>query len=305
MYSWSSLFRDYDQAVRKAGNPEAGIKLIAERRSSFIKELSELTSRNTIVYFSAWLHKKHENANINDSDMNAFMECVHNLDKSKGLDLVLHTPGGDLAATEQLINYLKSVFNGDVRAIIPQMAMSAGSMVAVSCKSIVMGKQSCLGPFDPQLNGVPCQSVIREFHRAIEEVEKYPSSLGLWQTIISKLNPTFLELCIQADEFSHELADSILAGKGLDEDVKEKIKKVFVNNSDSKTHSRHINRDKCVEAGLEIEYLEDDQRMQDLVLAIHHCGMILGENSNIIKSVENNVGGGFMCQAHPISMGRL
>ena len=29
------------------------------------------------------------------------MSAVHNLDRSKGLDLVLHTPGGDIAATER------------------------------------------------------------------------------------------------------------------------------------------------------------------------------------------------------------
>ena len=299
MYSWSTLLNEFQAAAACANNPEAGFKYLIDKKSEFLRDLSALTSRNTIVYFSSWLHKKHENANINDNDMNAFMECVHKLDQSKGLDLILHTPGGDLAATEQLINYLKSVFNGDVRAIIPQMAMSAGSMIAVSCKSIVMGKQSCLGPFDPQLNGVPCQSVIREFQRAVEDIEKSPSSLGLWQTIISKLNPTFLELCLQANQLSNELTDLILADKGLDENAKAKIKQVFVNNSESKTHSRHISRDKCKEAGLNIENLEDSQQIQDLVLGIHHCCMILGENTNIIKSVENNIGGGFVCQATP------
>lgn len=82
------------------------------------------------------------------------MENVHRLDKRKGLDLILHTPGGDLTATEQIITYLHSSFDGNIRAIIPQMAMSAGSMIAVSCPQIIMGKQSCLGPFDPQMRPI-------------------------------------------------------------------------------------------------------------------------------------------------------
>lgn len=53
--------------------------------------------------------------------MNAFMNAVYQLDKDKGLDLILHTPGGDLAATESIVNYLHSVFGTDIRAIVPQL----------------------------------------------------------------------------------------------------------------------------------------------------------------------------------------
>ena len=82
----------------------------------------------------------------------------------------MHTPGGEIAATEKIINYLHSIFQGNIRAIVPQMAMSAGSLVAVSCKEIMMGKQSCLGPFDPQIGGIACQSVLKEFEKAKEDI---------------------------------------------------------------------------------------------------------------------------------------
>lgn len=291
MYSWSELLRAFQkELLGKPNDPNAGIHYIANLKGTYLKELSEYTGRNTILYFSAFLHKKVSDAAISDMDLNAFMANVHKLDKAKGLDLILHTPGGDLSATEQIIYYLKSYFNNDIRAIVPQMSMSAGAMIAVSCKSIIMGRQSCLGPFDPQLNGIPCQSAIREFYKAVNDVTNNPSSLGLWQSIISKLTPTFLELCEQANQLSDELTESILSDKRLDEEGIQKIKGVFQQNENSKIHSRHINRDKCKEARLEIIDLEDDQRLQDLVLAIHHCCMILGEKSTILKIIENNIG---------------
>lgn len=293
MYSWSELL-NASQTQINPQNPNGGVQFLMSKKSGFIKKLSEYTGRNTILYFSAFLHKSANNANINDLDINAFMANVHKLDKNKGLDLILHTPGGDLSATEQIIYYLKSYFGNDIRAIIPQMSMSAGSLIAVSCKEIIMGRQSCLGPFDPQLNGVPCQSAIREFYKAVDDVAKNPASLGLWQTIISKLNPTFLALCEQADKLSDELTESILSDKHLSEPEKDNIKKVFQQNRTSKIHSRHINRDKCKTAGLKIVDLEDDQTIQDLVLGIHHCCMILGEQSNIMKIVENNIGNGYI-----------
>ena len=43
--------------------------------------------------------------------------------------------------------------------------------MALSCKEVIMGKQSSLGPIDPQLGGIACQSVIEEFEKAINDVD--------------------------------------------------------------------------------------------------------------------------------------
>ena len=61
-------------------------------RRKYLKELSDYTGRNTIAYYSAFLERQVTNVDINDSDMNGFMNAVHGLDYSKGLDLILHTP---------------------------------------------------------------------------------------------------------------------------------------------------------------------------------------------------------------------
>lgn len=297
MPTWSVILNE----ARKLGasNPNAAIDYIVNQKNNFLSRLSEKTGRNTILYFSSFLQKQPSNdASINDLDINAFMENIHGLDKSRGLDLILHTPGGDLAATEQIIKYLKSCFHGDIRAVIPQMAMSAGSMIAVSCKSVIMGKQSSLGPFDPQLNGVPCQSALREFYKAVEDVSKNPASLGLWQAILSKLNPTFLTLCAQADELAEELTEKILEDKEIKPQIKQRIKNTFAKNEESKTHSRHFDRDKCKEAGLDVIDLEADNELQDIVLSIHHCCMILAEQTPVVKIVENNIGGCYIRNAN-------
>lgn len=206
-----------------------------------------------------------------------------------------------MAATEQIIHYLHAAFEHDIRAIIPQMAMSAGAMIAVSCNSIMMGKQSCLGPFDPQMNGVPCQSAIREFYKAIEDVKNNPASLGLWQAIISRLNPTFLTSCDQAMKLSEEVTEKILSTNQFSDEVKQKIKETFTDNSVSKIHNRHIDREQCKIVGLNIKDLESDQDMQDLILGIHHCCMILSENSTVVKIVENNIKGAYLCNL-PVPM---
>ena len=142
-------------------------------RRKYLDQLHKNTGRNIIAYYSGWLQKPRiGNADICDDDKNGLMATIHKLDRSKGLDLILHTPGGDIAATESLVDYLRKMFGKDIRAIIPQIAMSAGTMIACSCREIIMGKQSNLGPIDPQFNGIPAHGVLEEFKRALKEVKR-------------------------------------------------------------------------------------------------------------------------------------
>jgi ClpP class serine protease len=56
-----------------------------------------------IVYYSGWLQKPGmPGSQVNDADKNGFMTVIHQLDRSKELDLILHTSGGETAATESL-----------------------------------------------------------------------------------------------------------------------------------------------------------------------------------------------------------
>jgi ATP-dependent protease ClpP protease subunit len=287
MPSWSEIFNHFQSKTE----PEK-IPFLVKEKQKYLNEISKCTNRNVITYYSGWMQKPTAaDVSINDKDINAFMEAVYKLDKSKGVDLILHTPGGDIAATEKIIDYLHSIFKGDIRAIVPQMAMSAGSMIAVSCKEIMMGKQSCLGPFDPQIGGVACQSVLKEFEKAKDDIRQNPHALGLWQVMFSKYNPTFLVTCEQAIELSDDLADEILSKNFSEKSKRKEILKAFNNNDVTKVHSRHISKDKCKAVGLNIIDMEQNQHLQDMILSLHHCYMIYLENTVVTKIVENNIGG--------------
>lgn len=221
------------------------------------------------------------------------MNAVYGMDKAKGVDLILHTPGGDIAATESIVNYLKSLFGNNVRAIVPQISMSAGTMIAMSCKEIIMGRQSSLGPIDPQMNGVACQMVVDEFKKAVDEVRSNPASLGLWQTIIGKYSPTFLTACSDAIKWSEELAERWLTDVNPQIDMR-KVKNVFINHNHSYSHSRHISKEDCRAAGLPVSDLEANQNLQDAVLSLHHCYMILIDAISVVKIVMNQDGRAYL-----------
>lgn len=117
-------------------------------RRKYLAKLHQHTKRNVIAYYSGWLQKGSSMPNnysafiVSDADKTSFMATINGLDRTKGLDLILHTPGGSTTATESLVDYLRAMFGTDIRAIVPQLAMSAGTMIALACKSVVMGKHS-------------------------------------------------------------------------------------------------------------------------------------------------------------------
>lgn len=262
-------------------------------RRKYISLLHKKSGRNVIAYYSGWLQKPGLNDTaINDKDKNAFMATVHNLPRDLGLDLILHTPGGDLAATESVVDYLHKMFNGNIRAIIPQLAMSAGTMMALSCTEIIMGKQSNLGPIDPQMGGVVCQGVLDEFKQALADITANPAAAPLWQTIISKYHPTFLGACKHAIDWSEILVGEWLSKNMCngDKQLEAKVLKEFGDHSGNKSHARHISAERCKDMGLKIIDMEADHELQGLILTVHHAYMHTFARSNSTKIVENQLG---------------
>lgn len=70
---------------------------------------------------------------------------------SDGLFLVLDTPGGDQMYAYRTMKYLDNLYkNKPVYVIVPDMAMSAGTLMALGADKIYMFPDSCMGPLDPQ-----------------------------------------------------------------------------------------------------------------------------------------------------------
>ncbi len=125
MPNWNQVLKEIQREQR---DPFHSIQAV---KAKYITALFKKRKRNIITYYSGWLRKgnAHE-MTINNNDKNSFMNAIHGMDRKLGLDLILHTPGGDIAATESLVYYLKKMFSNNIEVFVPQIAMSASIMAS-------------------------------------------------------------------------------------------------------------------------------------------------------------------------------
>ena len=185
--------------------------------------------------------------------------------------------------------------------MVPHLAMSAGTMIACSGKEIIMGKHSSLGPVDPQLNGIPAYSVKKEFEEAKKDLLINPGNTPYWSLQMQKYPPGFLNVAIDSINLASELVKEWLGTCMFDGNKDgEKITRIVngLNEHDnSKTHGRHFDIMFCKNLGLNILSLEDDPKLQDKVLSIHHAMMLTFNSTNAVKIIENNNNGTMIQQA--------
>lgn len=291
------IMASWDEILKELGETPSQVDYV---RRKYIKELSDFTGRNTIIYYSGFLQRKDQpnlgNIDVNDQDMEGFMATVRGLDCSKGLDLIMHTPGGDPNAAEAIVNYLKDKFNNDIRVIVPQISMSAGTMMACCAREILMGKQSSLGPIDPQFNGIPAYNILHEYEEAKEDLSANPDRVQYWAIKLQQYPAAFMKTCIDAIDLSSELVRKWLSDNMLKDslDKVEGIVKYLNDHGTSKSHARHFNYLTCKEIGLNITLLESDQKLQDSVLSVHHASMLTFDRTPAAKIIENHKGQAFI-----------
>ena len=91
---------------------------------------------------------------IDIDDSEQLLRAIRMTPGDMPIDLVLHTPGGLVLASDQIAHALKR-HPGKITVIVPHYAMSGGTLVALAADEILMDPDAVLGPVDPQLGSLP------------------------------------------------------------------------------------------------------------------------------------------------------
>lgn len=274
--------------------------LLNHQHQALLDISEKRNGRHVIFYGSAFLQKPQVPPNtiqIMHEDLNGLMSVIHGMDATRGLTLVLHTPGGVTNAAESIVAYLRSKFSY-IEVIVPTLAMSAGTMISLAADKVIMGRQSQLGPIDPQMpfagKFVSARAVVEQFERATFEVLDNLDLAHVWAPILQTLGPSVLQEAQNALDYSEKMvarwATSYMF-KGLPNATAlgDGVARHFNDATTHKSHGRRIDRDEARANGVVVEDLEPDQALQDAALTAYHLMTIVFETTATTKLIQSDM----------------
>lgn len=203
-----------------------------------------------------------------------FVNQLDSMQDNKKISLFLYTRGGDTLAAWSIINLIYQ-FTDDLEIIIPSKCHSAGTLMSLGAKCIVMTKQATLGPIDPSIEHplnplIPGAPNAAKIPVSVEAVEGYiqflKEELNFKKKIsgdeISKLltqhiHPIVIGTVYRTKEQIKMLASRLLVNQIQDKRKTDKIISFLC--SDSGSHDYTIHRREARDLlGLNIEKPDDE-----------------------------------------------
>ncbi|WP_421850597.1 SDH family Clp fold serine proteinase [Oricola sp.] len=239
-----------------------------------------------------------------------FIEEVADASKrqDKAISVVLRTPGGSAETAERMVGVLRHHYE-TVNFIVPDIAMSAGTILCMAGDSIYMDYSSALGPIDPQVMAPDGSGYVAALGY-LDKVEEITAKAALSPAdvvFLRSLDLAKLALYEQARDLSIDLLKKWLVqykfkdwvkhrttNRGSDVTPDEKAgraEEIATALSDHKrwhSHGRMLNVDKLKDLRLEI-----DDYSKDAALS----GAVRGYN-DILTAYTDRMGLPFILHSH-------
>jgi hypothetical protein len=239
------------------------------RRQELIKAIQDSNQRRLVCYVAD------SSAALTRDDVVPFMDLLHNVPIGSNVDLLLHTSGGDIDAAEKIVGILRRRVSGggEFRVIVPDLAKSAGTLVALGSDAIVMSDSSELGPIDPQIftRSPDGQMAQRPAHTYVDGYDALVSTINdpksyvngkltvAERQLLDKYDPALLNLCRQALRRSRQLAESLLKEGMLRDGSWTSVADQLTDNKRwLSQHGALIDVDDASAIGLKVRYLRPD-----------------------------------------------
>lgn len=131
--------------------------------------------------------------------------------RKESLLVLLETPGGSIETVERIADVLRHHYPKEVCFLVPNYAMSAGTVLVMSGDKIFMDYYSVLGPIDPQVRSrskgdvyVPALGYLHKYSEFIEKAAGNLTSLEI-AFFVQKFDPAELHQFEQARDLSIDL----------------------------------------------------------------------------------------------------
>jgi Serine dehydrogenase proteinase len=201
-----------------------------------------------------------------------FVNLLDDIGVVDRISLILYTRGGSTLAGWSIVNLIQQ-FCQTFEVIVPSKAHSAGTLMALGAKHIVMTKQATLGPIDPSVNtplnpavpGAPPEARVPVSVQAVNGfIElgrasmRHPDPSAIKDLIVqlsNQIHPLVLGEVFRSTAQIEMLGSKLLTSSGLD---KKRIRPIvsFLC-SESGSHDYTIHRREARKLGLPVDKPDD------------------------------------------------
>ena len=297
------IFDFYDEIENNAFIHQRLVKLYQQRER-----------RKLIIYIALFAHP---GGIISNEDSEMIENVLRSCDMStyEGLDLMIHSPGGMPQAAGDIIRVCRT-YAESFRVIVPNMAMSAATVLAMGADQIVMSDTSKLGPIDPQMvyqtkEGAfirAAKSFIDAFGSLVTEANQLAAgsrSIAAHLHLLTKQDPSWIVECVRARNATEDLAFRVLKDGMLMSKTDPEIKKVvksFLDIGDKTSHGRTIPPQEAKQMGLDIRHVKRDSDYWKLAWELYVRTEHYTRNKGLAKYIRADTGGIEM-QVRKVSLG--
>ena len=163
-------------------------------------------------------------------------------DRRARMSVILETPGGIVEVVERMVHVIRHHYD-EVYFVVPDHAMSAGTVFVMSGDKIFMNYFSCLGPIDPQIEKdgklVPALSYLNQFQRLSEKAENGTLNTAEF-ALLNKLDLGELYQFEQARDLSQDLLMRWLSAYKFKDWTNHTSTKKTVTEDEKKARAREI-----------------------------------------------------------------
>lgn len=231
-------------------------------RVELYKQIEKERNSKVIAYITS--DRPGLDTQIGSDTYDFFVDHLDKIGIQEKISLYLYTRGGNTLAAWSLINLIKH-FCDDYEVIIPSKAQSAGTLICLGAKNIIMTKQATLGPIDPSINtplnpqipgalppnnkypvSVEAIKGYYEFAQKVFGIQSEQEVSKIFLKLSETIHPLVLGTVHRSIEQIQRLARNLLEYNIKDKDKIDKIIRFLC--SDSGSHDYTIHRREAKEA---------------------------------------------------------
>lgn len=240
----------YDTILQEVKEQVQNAHTQIETRQKLISLIEQKRESKLLVYVSKLDYM------INYDDIQIIGAMLDSVGETDNIELLIQSGGGVGEVAEKIVDMIRQYCRKEFRVVVPNLAKSAATMIALAADKIIMGVSSELGPIDPQLPTVQggtqfyvsAQSFIDARNRLEEKTREAVLNKEPFQPYIAQLSALdsgFIDHCEKAMAFAKDFATKslekyMLRNKQGSHDLAERIALDLCSASKYFSHGRTI-----------------------------------------------------------------